>query len=284
MKIKDNNGSAKVIILVIAACITIGCIIFGTFRFVKNMGDSIDGGEISMEGSTAKTITETIDSIHVDAELGDIVIKAGDETSVEYKYSNSSMNPTCKIQNGELRVEQSGSSKRMFHFISCIGPGNTGASGQIIITVPKDTQLSTVRIDTGLGKIEITDIVAREMNVDSGLGNINITNCKVSKKIDADIALGDIRFTDVEADEIDVDQDCGDVNAGNITVNKMRVDNSLGDIVLDGALSDLNADDSLGDIEITNSLPDSDCKIKLDTSLGSVRYNGNKYGDEFSIN
>lgn len=284
MKIKDNRGSAKVVILIVAACITLGCIIFGIFKYLGNFNNKNEKGEISMEGSTTNAITETISSINVKADLGDVIIKTGDGSSVEYKYSNSALNPEIKIHNGELKIEQSGSEKMLFGFISCAGSVKNGVSGQIVVTLPIGTSLDNVRIETALGKIDVSGISAKNVNVDSDLGDINIKDCNISNKIDADIALGDIIFTDVEAAEIDVDQACGEVEAGNVTVREMKVDNSLGDIRLNGAIYNLNADDSLGDIEVTNSIDDSECKIRLDTSLGSVYYNGNKYGDEFKLN
>jgi len=263
--IKDNRGSAKVIILVVVSVITVACIIIGTWMHIGNFGFRLFGFNSMSDDSNKKTTTvnvdEPFDSLDIKMSIGDIFIKEGDKAIVEITFADTDLYPDVEVKNGVLSIDQSGKSGT-FNFVSC----NSGSySGKITVTLPKDMFINRLDIKQNMGDIEFVDIDMDNSAIDSDLGDVKAENVTVKGFMDADLSLGDFKMT-------------------NCTIEKIDVEDDLGDIRIEGALKEAKLQCDLGDVKVENSNSDAESKMDLETDLGDVKYNGNNQGNKYTLN
>ena len=115
---------------------------------------------------------------------------------------------------------------------------------ELTVIIPEEVVLSHVDVDLDLGKIEMEDLRIGQGTIQNDLGDIDIQSCTF--------------------DEVDIDIDAGDLDVENCTFQKLSVDQDLGDV----------------DISTPQDL--SDATIDMKISLGSLRVNGTKQGNEFT--
>lgn len=255
----NNKGNAKTVYLVIIAVIATVCIVAGASRhFVNGVRFSVFpfvniGGHYSNTMDDDETEKyESFDRVSVDVSIGDLSITEGDEYSVSYRY-NGVEAPRVSVEDGELKIVQTGKA-----FAINLQPN---MSGRIDITIPKDAVIEDMDIENDLGNIEIDGVSAEDVRINASMGDIKVSNGTF--------------------EDMDIDESMGDVDLIGITAKSVKVDNSMGDIKAEGFFNRFTADDSMGDIKVENENDSDDVRIELDTSLGEVKYNGDRSGTHY---
>lgn len=191
---------------------------------------------------------ENIESVKLDLSTSNLVIETGEEFQVDAK--NVSSRFSSKVKNGTLIVEETG--KWFF---------NNRFHGKITITVPKDVLLRSLDINSGAGRIEITDIEANKFDLDQGAGSIVIKDSSFSKT--------------------SIDGGAGEIVVSSSTLNNLSLDAGVGRVKMEASIlgkSDIEC--GVGEIDITLLGQEEDYQLNLEKGLGSLEVNGKGYSSE----
>ena len=209
----------KTIILIILGVITVGCIIFGTFKHLglwfgkdyDNKGYVIYSGNYSEDdddtdgkkGVLNKTLNE-FSEIKINASIGAIRIQEGSEYHLEAVYTKPFLKPEYQITNGVLQINQHTKKTKS---------GNN--SCKIVITVPSGKKLGSLDLNSNVGDVDVRDICGDTLNVNLNVGEIELHNVDFND-IDANNNVGEISIRvsdDIDNYSLSISSDLGAVNA-----------------------------------------------------------------------
>ena len=183
-----------------------------------------------------KTVGESVDafnSIDMDMEIGNVVIKVGDAYNISFT-GNEKLIPEFSVDHDTIVIKQK--TKHLESF------GNN--KSDLEITVPSNTTLDKVEADLALGNLEINNITADKFDVDAALGDVKLMDCSFDE-CDIDESLGNVRVdTPIALDSLKMDLD---VSFGNIEVNGQ---NQKTTYKTDGGSVKLDIDNSMGNLEV----------------------------------
>ena len=219
---------------------------------------------------TGENFTKTyqdIRSIDIDVAYSDILITTGKEFKVEA--TNISRSFSSKVKNDTLKIKE----KRNWFWM-----GNS--SGKIIVTVPTDTVLQDVSIDSGAGRIELDKILASSLDISQGAGLLTIRDGDFSKTT-IDGGAGKIEVSSSILNDLDLDAGVGKVDIEAMITGNSEIDSGVGEIHLRllGEKEDyrIHADKGIGSLEIDDKNYSSDASfgsgsnfIELDGGVGSI--------------
>lgn len=251
----------KGIYLTIITVITVFCIIFGSAYHFGGFFSSlpfIGFGTYDASGSTKETSSLNLgvfDNIVADVSISDFTITHGDDYTVSYEATQTII-PKLKVKNGTLYIDQS-VKRRLWG-----GFGTQNRNCTITITIPENTRLTDISLDSGVGDISIDSITADSLTTDTSVGDTEIKDCDI-ESIDADNDVGDITLSNCSFVDLDVDN-----NVGNITVSSTR-DLSDYDIDLDTSIGVVSVNDHNCKREFSQD-GDSDGSVTLDNSTGDI--------------
>lgn len=243
---------ANILLLILSLVTGITNVFFGgdNYEEVTNVYEYDDVKEIEIDGIAASiTIEEgskfTVTTINVDKGF------------------------KANLKNHTLKIEDS---KSWF--------GLNDGSRKIIITVPNDTVLEELSIDTGAGKFIIDDIKAREFDIDHGAGMLEISN-SIFYEADIDGGAGEIKITNSTLNNLDLDSGVGKVEIEANITGKNKISCGVGevDITILGIEEDyaIRVNKGIGSIKINNQEQANNAvygngttKIEIDGGIGSI--------------
>ncbi len=250
---KVNTRVLKAVIITIASLITIGCVIFGLFRFMRDgfrKPFSGSNGTFGVDDST--TLYGTITSVKVDMAMGDLTIKYGEIASISIDSGNAEYAPTYTLEDGVLTVKQkSNSSFSLF--------GNGGMGSDVVITLPDS--LESLDVTLNMGELNIKDISADDVDIVLNMGDCEIKSVTFGE-CDCKLNMGAADFKDISFENLDLSCDMG-----------------AAEIDVVGDLSDysIDANASLGSIMVGNNnysghytTKDGTYTLDVDCSMGSI--------------
>ena len=206
--------SYRIIALTATACIGIGIVlcVFGYAlggsmheSFGIHYGKDGDFGVGYVDSEDQKPHASELSKfkhLEMDIQIGDITIKRGDRLMLYTEQLDA--DDYELIQDGDTLIINSKSKHHISSFYFRI------PEYHYILTVPKDTKLESLTLNSDMGDITIDQIA---------LGRCNIYQ-----------SLGDIVISDVNYSEMDIDQKMGDVEYEGLGQGNMQIDNSMGDI------------------------------------------------------
>lgn len=222
-------------------------IISGIMFFLSTIGSVFyDENNDSKEPLQTLEINQNIDTLDVDIQGANLVIKEGTELKIE---TNNKRIKTTQINN-KLKIKEK--DHNLFH---------TKNNTQLIIYLPHNRIFEEVKIDTGFGKVTIETLKTQKLKLNLGAGTTEINNIYVSKKTEIEGGVGEIIIENGIINNLDLDMGVGDLDLTTKLNGTNKIDAGVGNI-------DLNL------LGTTN-----DYKIKVDTGIGDVRLNDNKIVD-----
>lgn len=173
--------------------------------------------------------------IDVGIPLGDVTVVAdvNDPYSVgvfgDYYVAGRRYELTWSMENGRLRVW--GNSEKQS------SSADTDSHGvQVVITVPEGETLEQIQVTTGLGDVNLVNVVANEITVETGGGDV--------------------------------------VSSWAYAWKKLCLTSRLGDVTLEGALAEkTEVTSGLGNVTVYAACAEDDCAYDLSTGLGDVWVN-----------
>lgn len=151
------------------------------------------------------TVVDDFESIDINVDMADVVIKEGEEFAIEYALYEGTK---YEVKNNTLYVEK----YKGKHFNIGFNLGSEKDT-YLTIYIPKDKELNIKNMEVDMGDTKI---------INEGYWTINNIN------IDAD--MGDVKIEGEVEGNIDIEADMGDVDVKGYLLCDISVDASMGDV------------------------------------------------------
>jgi len=153
------------------------------------------------------------DKIVVDAQAP-VTIKAGNTDRVTASYlDNAQGRPTATVSKGTLMVRGGRTTKKMSQTIVGFSDADY-TSGGVLITVPRDKQLTSIDIKRETSGVSLRDLTVKQVNVKSA-EDISLMNLTVQKGVTATSSDGDVWASQIKANRLQVTAADGDIGISN---------------------------------------------------------------------
>lgn len=222
----------KTYILIIVGLITIGCIIFGSYRHLgfRRMEKGSDN-EFTTTGESSLSLQD-FSSIKIDTHVTAIRIQEGDTFHIKSTYNRESLKPNCEVTDGRLNISQKYYQKSPF-YQAC----------KLYITVPSDTKLASIEIDSDVGDVEIRNLAGDKCKIDLNVGKIELSKSNFDEIL-VDNNVGEISISmnnDLSEYSLDLSTDVGEISVADNSYKqqykskansskRIVVDNNVGEI------------------------------------------------------
>ena len=206
-----------------------------------------DDNESITEKLNMLDISDNASILNVNISAAKLVIKNGDTLKAETnnKYIES------KQDGNKLTIKE----KKHNWF-------RKSNNSELIIYIPSDFIFDGIAIETGAGKVNIEELVTKELYLDLGAGKVEIDNL-------------------VALDEASIDGGAGEIVINDGAINNLDLDIGVGRFALTSDLTGNNKVDSgVGEVNINLIGDSSYYKIKLDKGIGSATIDGNNMKDD----
>lgn len=228
-------------------------------------------GNISVQDDLA-----AFDKLDVNISLGDVDVVPSDHFGLDLSWRGKNYELHYTNENGLLKVWSTS--------VPNIGINldfGMNYDGKVTVYIPEGTQLKDAAVYTSMGDIDLSGFNAESLDVSASMGSVSLTNAVVGDGI-LDLAMGDLNVSTVNAESLEFILSMGKLEAYDISTTKeLIMENAMGDMEVQGSLGGkTEASASMGEVTITSDL--SDYGYDLNTSMGTVRVNGDKRGDEAS--
>lgn len=216
----------KTIFLIILGVVTIGCIIYGTLYHIggglKNLkrsgfivtDDGKDGGfsfhfdfdddEETNDEHNLNQKLQAFSKIKIDSAIMEIRIEEGNDFYISSNWNRDWLRPELSVNNGVLNVIQKSNRKNKAGTNNC----------RVTITVPADTKLGDIDIDSNIGEIKLRKLEAEDVSINLNVGEISLRDVNF-ENVTIDNNVGEVSVdTDANLDDYDISlsTDVGQVN------------------------------------------------------------------------
>ncbi len=216
----------KTIFLIILGVVTVGCIIYGTvyhigggFKNLKRSGfivtdDGKDGGfslhfdfdtdEETNDEHNLNQKLQAFSKIKIDSAIMEIRIEEGNDFYISSNWNRDWLRPEVSVNNGVLNVIQKSNRKNKAGTNNC----------RVTITVPADTKLGDIDIDSNVGEIKLRKLEAEDVSINLNVGEISLRDMNF-ENVTIDNNVGEVSVdTDASLDDYDISlaTDVGQVN------------------------------------------------------------------------
>lgn len=216
----------KTIFLIILGVVTIGCIIYGTLYHIggglKNLkrsgfivtDDGKDGGfsfhfdfEDDEETNDEHNLNQKLQAfskIKIDSAIMEIRIEEGKDFYISSNWNREWLRPELSVNNGVLNVIQKSNRKNKAGTNNC----------RVTVTVPADTKLGDIDIDSNIGEIKLRKLEAENVSINLNVGEISLRDVNF-ENVTIDNNVGEVSVdTDANLDDYDISlsTDVGQVN------------------------------------------------------------------------
>ena len=269
--------------LIIAAAIAVIGLIIGivAFAFGGLLGVSIgpDGVMLAKERRDIRSISETyttINSLDVNVDLRDVIIKHGDQFKIESKGVGKNFN--LENINNNIIISEKGSTGNIINLFNFTNERKTHED--LYITIPKSIPLVEIKVGVDSGKINISDVQADKIITDNDLGDVNISNV-TANTVTATADSGSINLKNTNTSIFEFSGDLGDINAENITAREVKGNSSSGGVDISGTITGpIDISNDLGDIDLMLIGQEPSYSYEIETDLGDIEIDGKGYGSK----
>ncbi len=237
---------AVLIICSIVSAIVGAGMIFG--RIFGGWHDDVPGTTeiVEIEDETESELEDTeLAELHVDVKSVSVQVARGEKLKVE---SNAEDVVVSRNETGLYVTEKE------YNFFKHWGFSD---GGEVIITLPGDlTDMEKVVLTGGAGRLEIADLVMKELRLSVGAGRTELRNLQVTEKAKVDGGAGLLVIKKSEFKDLDFDMGVG----------KTELEARL--------LGSTKIDAGVGKLELTLLGEEDDYRVKVDHGIGSVTQDG----------
>ena len=225
----DRKKIINIYIIVITV-LTVLAMIYGVYRIFKIGSPLLSLGK-------SKNVSESVDvesfeKMELDMSVCEVELKPGDDYHVSYDLEGLNTTeyiPQIDVKDGALTIVQkkAKNASLLNSLRSCV----------VTITVPKDAKLTSIKMTTDVGDLNIKDIKCDDINIISHVGDIDVVDATVDLlTIKADV--GDIDINSGKYDTISVTSNVGDVKVKDSICNTVTADSNIGDVSVDNVLDE----------------------------------------------
>lgn len=161
----------------------------------KKESSNIIQNEVGRDEKTEKEFDNTqIAKLKIDIEYATLTIQQGDK----FKVASNTSNIEAKQTEDELVIREKN--------VNLFRQNNPR---RVIITVPKDTILDTIKIEAGAGEINIEKLECKKLDLDIGAGRTTIQDLNITQKAKIEGGAGRVEILSGEIANLDLDMGVG---------------------------------------------------------------------------
>lgn len=262
-----SNESQRTIknVALIFSIILIICIIAAFVKFFLVGISFFTDEEYNMDNSSEFMVEVAVDDLDISVATTDFNIKLGDE----YKIETNNKYVTFGMKKDKLVV------KEKSHFVTNDSKTTT------TLYIPYDTKFNNVVIDTGAGKVNISDFSCDYLDLDLGAGIVNINNI-TTQNTNLDAGAGKLVIDNSILNNADLDLGVGEVVINSTITGKSKIDCGVGALYLNltGDNYTIKGSKGVGSFKINNkNIKDNETYgngsniIDISGGVGSVEVN-----------
>lgn len=244
------------------------------------VSDLTNAKKISTKVNYKKMTLDTFKNITLDSDVSDVIITKSDIDKPFISYSTETKSPlTHEIKDGTLKVSQKSSqfpkSRTVINFFDLSDLIGFTQNGQIttpytiLISVPRDTNLNSVKTNLKAGSLSLGDITIADADFELSAGDLDIENTTINSG-HANISAGSSSFDKSSLTKFSLTANAGEVDFENSTADQSNFKLNMGDFSANDmtfkGTNTLNI--AAGDTDIT--LASKNLKVKLNNSLGDA--------------
>lgn len=259
----------KYLAMAFAACLTIA-ILGGILNAVIGIvGAFVPEHHQEQKGNETETAVEQIDSQKSYTDVENLEIESsvykidiiGDSKVEGVKVECSNIPSTYKVyyEDGTLKTTDDNWASGLFN------KNASRAKGRVKVYVSDKINLDKVDVEMGVGAVTIANVSMEDLEVDCGIGAFSCEN--------------------VVADNAIISGGVGNVECDNVTFDGLELDGGVGDVSIQGTLTgktEISA--GMGKVDLDVNGKKGDYNVKVETGLGSIYVDGEKYSDSNSYN
>ena len=240
---------AFAIFLIVTIFSTILAVLFGLTTI---LGLKSSNKELPKEMILTTFENANIEELEIDVTYADLTIKSGESLQVETNNKNIS----SKQEINSLEIKET--KNKWF---------SKSENEELIIYIPENLKFEEVKVNTGVGKINIDNLITEKLSFELGAGETQIQNINVSKECEIEGGAGKITIESGIINNLDLDMGVGEINLTSTLTGKNEINAGIGNL----------------EIELTGEK--ESYEIKANKGLGSVKtdgkemVDGEKYGD-----
>lgn len=221
MKIKTKIILASLVVLLVGVVLSLVGLVKGGQTAIEFNGFHISLG--SVYGKNQEVTKEKLamfSNLDVKAEIATIEVIEGDDYGLEFVGDGSTLK--YEQEGDKLKIVQK--SRNVFG----INIGIQKEDIKLVLTVPKETKLGNVKVEMGVGSLEIRNIKCDNLELDLGVGETILKNI-MSKGLDVDCGVGSTFIQGQVLGVTKIDGGIGEIELNLIGNEKdYRIDASVG--------------------------------------------------------
>ena len=192
-------------------------------------------------------------NVRVDAVTTDVSFRYGSGYALHYELPAGELLEQAEVQDGTLlfRTESEPDSSLPHH-------------GQLVITLPEDTELGEIRVDTSFGSLTF-DGRADSLVYDTSSGDAEIGGV-LAGGAEVYTSFGGLTF-DGQANSLVYDTSSGDAEIGGVLADSLEVYTSFGSLRFTGQAASLDFESSKGGAQVTGKITDT---LQMNTTTGPL--------------
>lgn len=150
-------------------------------RGVFGDGAPIGSGASGASGKVEKDVTASFDSVDVDVDMADVVVRTGDSAHVSCTNAKN-FSYVCDVRGGVLTVTQEARHEHV-----------RGSGGKVVVTVPRGASLKRVTAESEMGNVTVSAVRATTTDLEAEMGDITVVNCDLADaSLDLSCEMGDV--------------------------------------------------------------------------------------------
>ena len=244
---KTIKYAALVFALILAFNIIMGILsvfaaVTGGLGFIA-FGNKLITTEVVSEEYLIDTYIENID---VSTNLSNLKIVTTSDEYAKVEVNNVANLPKITWENSKLVITEE----------SLKIKAEISENSNITVYIPEDFDLKNVKISTGVGKADITNLNCDTFNLEVGIGKLSLENI-IANTGRVSAGVGNTKFT-------------------NASFESLRISGGVGEFTYAGDItSDLNVDGGIGEINIRLNSDESKYQFDISKGIGNVYINRN---------
>lgn len=166
---------------------------------------------------------DNIDTIEIDIANCSLEIIEGDTISVEAKQVEKDFK--LDLSGKTLKIGED--NKEWFQFFNW-----SNKQGSVIVTLPSGYIAKEFDINTGVGKVNISNLHTEKLKLDAGTGSVVGKNITVTKESKIDTGTGSIELSDISMANVRLDTGTGSVYYEGELLGRNKIDTGTGSVEL----------------------------------------------------
>lgn len=270
----------KFILGIGVSCSLLGAALAGYGLATGGLSDLENNTKVDSAVNYKKVSLDSFSKVDINSTVSDIIISKTNIDKPFISYSDNKKLPiNYNVENDTLTIKQTGNKtvtkSANINFLSLrnlIDITRTGVienSHTIIISVPQDTDITSLKANLKSGDLDINNLSPDTATIELLSGELNLSNTTINSG-SADITSGDVELDNSSLKDFKLSITTGDIDLENSQASNTSFDLNMGDFSADNMTfqNENSITMTTGDIDIT--LASKDLKVSMTNLLGDA--------------